>query len=51
MQIPTNFKEIQIEDIDELVELALKEANPLYPVPKIMFKEDLKRIYLRIRGI
>ena len=50
MQIPTNIKEIQIEDIDELVELALKEANPLYPVPKIMFKEDLKRIYLRIRG-
>ena len=50
MQIPSNIKEIQIEDIDELVDLALKEANPLYPVPKIMFKEDLKRIYLRIRG-
>ena len=48
--IPKYFKEIKEEDIDELVALAIKEANPLYPVPKIMNNEDLKRIYLRIRG-
>ena len=44
------FCEATKEDIDELVDLAIKEANPLYPVPKIFNKEDLKRIYLRIRG-
>ena len=31
--IPNTFNEIHLGDIDELVNYAYKEANPLYPVP------------------
>lgn len=33
--------------MNELVEHAYKEANPLYPVPRILGKEELKDIYLK----
>ena len=32
--------------INEMVNHAYKEANPLYPVPKILGKKELKEIYL-----
>ncbi len=44
MSIPTKIKEIQKEDIDILAEYADKEANPLYPVPVLMDKNQLKEI-------
>lgn len=50
MDIPLNINLIQEEDLDELMEYALKEANPLYPVPLLMDKEEFKHIYLRIKG-
>lgn len=48
MSIPTGFAEIKEEDLDELVGHAEKEGNPLYPVPKIMGKEELKAIYRQL---
>ncbi len=49
MQIPKKIGGIQEKDIEVLVEHAYKEANPLYPVPKIFTKEDLTNIYDLIR--
>ncbi len=37
---------IKSEDLDELAAHADKEANPTYPVPKELNKEELKAIYL-----
>ena len=45
MDIPNHIDSLKIEDIDELSTTAEKEANPLYPVPKLMDKEQLKFIY------
>lgn len=45
MAIPKTFKEIKEEDIDKLAEFANAEANPLYPTPKILYKDDLAKIY------
>lgn len=50
MNIPRYIKEIKTEDIDQLASFATKEANPLYPVPKLMDKNELKKIYLKIKG-
>ncbi|HOO45978.1 MAG TPA: iron-containing alcohol dehydrogenase [Deltaproteobacteria bacterium] len=38
--IPTKFDCIKDEDIETIAEYALLESHPLYPVPKIMSKED-----------
>lgn len=40
MNIPDKFDCIKEEDLPIIVERALKEGNPLYPVPKIMDEED-----------
>ncbi|MEG1520073.1 MAG: iron-containing alcohol dehydrogenase [Clostridia bacterium] len=45
MAIPNKFKEIKEEDIDNLSAYAQAEANPLYPTPKVLFKEDFAKIY------
>lgn len=50
MNIPEHFDFIKDEDIPTLVERALKEGNPLYPVPKVMDEEDCKNVILKIRG-
>lgn len=42
MNIPEKFDFIKEEDIPLIAKRALKEANPLYPVPKIMNLEDCK---------
>ena len=39
MNIPKGFTQIKEEDIPIIVSRALKEANPLYPVP-VIFDED-----------
>lgn len=44
-EIPTKIAELKEEDIDKLAKHAEREANPLYPVPKLMSKEELKEIY------
>lgn len=49
MQIPTKIKGIKDEDIPLMAKRALKEANPLYPVPKFMGKEEITQIYNAIK--
>lgn len=48
MNIPTTIKGIKEEDIPTMVDRAYAEANPLYPVPKIMSKEDFAAMYREI---
>ncbi len=50
MDIPKHFDFIKDEDIPTIVARALKEGNPLYPVPKIMDEEDCTRVVKAIRG-
>jgi len=49
MNIPTGFAEIRDEDIPKMVEWALKEANPVYPVPTIYNAEHCARVIRTIR--
>ncbi len=44
MEIPEKFSQIKEEDIPVIVKRALKEGNPLYPVPKIMSPEDCEKV-------
>ena len=44
MNIPEKFDFIKEEDLPILIERALKEGNPLYPVPKIMDKKDCEAV-------
>ena len=48
MGIETYISQIKEEDIDEMLKIALKEANPLYPVPVLMGEKEIKNIYLTI---
>ena len=48
MNIPDKIAGIRREDIPEMAKHAEKEANPLYPVPKLMTKEELEGLYLKI---
>ncbi len=45
MGIPSKIEGIQEADIPGMIKNALKEANPLYPVPQIWFKEDFRKLY------
>lgn len=44
MNIPTKINELNENDIHYLATLAFNEANPLYPVPKLLSINDLKDI-------
>lgn len=45
MGIPTKLPGIRPEDIPQLAAFAAKEANPLYPVPKLMDARELEDLY------
>ncbi len=49
MGIPDGFEQIKDEDIPLIAERALKEGNPLYPVPKIMNLEDCKALIKKLQ--
>ena len=49
MQLPSNFEMIQDKDIEQMISWAVKEANPLYPVPVIWDREDFKNFIDKIR--
>ena len=46
--IPSYFREIREEDIPALAATADHEANPLYPVPVLMDKNQLARLYKQV---
>lgn len=47
--VPSDFGgKIDEKDFDALARHADKEANPLYPVPKLMNASELKRIYYKV---
>lgn len=47
MNIPTGFSNIEEKDIPMMAEHADAEANPLYPVPKLMDAKELEKIYYK----
>ncbi len=49
LNIQTQLPEIQNEDISELAKTAEKEANPLYPVPKLFSAKELEQVYHQIK--
>lgn len=49
LEIPDKIKGIQDEDIPLMVERALSEAHPLYPVPRIMSREEITSIYNQVK--
>jgi len=49
MNIPTSLGGIQEADLPGMIHNALIEANPLYPVPKILFAGDLHKLYAMIQ--
>lgn len=48
MNIPTKITQIKESDLEFLISHAIKEANPLYPVPEIWDKNDFLEIYLQL---
>ena len=48
MNIPTKLSGIQKDDIPALAKHAAKEANPLYPVPKLMTVKELEQFYYQV---
>lgn len=48
LDIPTTIPEIRREDVPMLARYADKEANPLYPVPRLMDAEELERFYYEV---
>lgn len=48
MNIPEKLSGIVKEDIPELSKHAEKEANPLYPVPKLMTVKELESFYYQV---
>lgn len=49
MKIPTKVNGIEDRDIPVMVDRALDEANPLYPVPKILTKREMYELYQLIK--
>lgn len=48
LNIPDRLPEINKEDIPGLARQADREANPLYPVPKLMDAKELEKLYYTV---
>ena len=48
MGIPDKLEGIKASDIPAMAKSAEKEANPLYPVPKLMTAKELERFYYQV---
>lgn len=49
MNIPVGLDMIEDKDVDQIIAWAMKEANPLYPVPAIWTKKDFKEFIESVR--
>lgn len=49
MEIPEKIPGIREEDLPLMVDRAFSESNPLYPVPRILMKNDMMTLYKMIR--
>ena len=50
MNIPSTFDMIEDKDIPQMALYAAKEANPLYPVPKLMSAKELETFYYQVQN-
>ena len=50
MDIPAGVDVIRDEDVEQIITWALKEANPLYPVPVVWGREDLRKLIATLRS-
>ncbi len=50
MDIPEYVDMIKDEDVEQIIKWAMKEGNPLYPVPVIWKHDDFERFLARVRG-
>lgn len=48
LNIPETLSGIQKEDIPQMARHAAREANPLYPVPKLMDAKELEHFYVKV---
>ncbi|MBQ8526457.1 MAG: iron-containing alcohol dehydrogenase [Clostridia bacterium] len=48
MGIPETIEGICREDISKMARYASKEANPLYPVPRLMDASELEKLYYKV---
>ena len=51
MNIPAHLEGIQEADIPVMAAHAEKEANPLYPVPRLMTREELEGFYRQVAAV
>ena len=49
MNIPKGFDFIRDEDIEQMITWAMKEANPVYPVPQVYTREHFRDVIEQIR--
>ena len=49
MGIPEGFDFIRDEDIDQMITWAMREANPVYPVPQVFTREHFRQVIEQIR--
>jgi len=45
MGLPDKISDLKAEDIPVMAKRALREANPLYPVPVIFGRKDMEKVY------
>ena len=50
MGLPETFSMIRDEDVEQMIDWAKKEANPLYPVPRVWGREDFRRLIRSVRA-
>lgn len=50
MKIPEKFDFIRDEDVEQMITWAMKEANPVYPVPQVYTREHFRQVIEQIRA-